>query len=112
MTRIPLDPPRSPLIRLTEWYSRRRFGAVLEPGAAIAHNPRVLRTYIRTSRRWPPIGADSRPQRRALAAHESRPGCSLVVGRALRPSRPEAADSAGRQSARRSSTRGGTRDET
>ena len=47
MTRIPLDPPRSPLVRLTEWYSRRRFGAVLEPRAAIAHNPRVLRTYIR-----------------------------------------------------------------
>ncbi|WP_256461093.1 hypothetical protein [Blastococcus sp. PRF04-17] len=31
MARIPLDPPRTPLYRLVEWYSRRRFGAVAEP---------------------------------------------------------------------------------
>ena len=42
MARISLDPPRTPLYRLTEWYSRRRFGAVAAPAAAMAHNPRVL----------------------------------------------------------------------
>ena len=31
MARIPLHPPRTPLYRLTEWYSRRRFGAVADP---------------------------------------------------------------------------------
>lgn len=44
MARISLDPPRSTLFRLTAWYSRRRFGAVLEPSRAMAHNPRVLMT--------------------------------------------------------------------
>jgi alkylhydroperoxidase family enzyme len=47
MARIPLDSPRPPLVRIGEWYSRRRFGAVLEPARAMAHNPRVLRTYVR-----------------------------------------------------------------
>jgi AhpD family alkylhydroperoxidase len=44
MTRIPLDPPRTPLYRLTEWYSRRRFGTVADPAAAMGHAPRVLAT--------------------------------------------------------------------
>ena len=47
MARIPLDPPRTLTYRLTEWYSRRRFGAVAEPAAAMAHNPRVLRSNVR-----------------------------------------------------------------
>jgi AhpD family alkylhydroperoxidase len=42
MARIPLDPPRSLVYRLTEWYSRRRFGAVADPAAAMGHNTRVL----------------------------------------------------------------------
>ena len=40
--RIPLDPPRTLVYRLTEWYSRRRFGAVADPAAAMGHNTRVL----------------------------------------------------------------------
>jgi AhpD family alkylhydroperoxidase len=47
MPRIPLDPPRTLTYRLTEWYSRRRFGAVAEPAAAMAHNPRVLMSNAR-----------------------------------------------------------------
>ncbi|WP_369132813.1 carboxymuconolactone decarboxylase family protein [Modestobacter sp. I12A-02662] len=47
MARIPLDPPRTPLYRLTEWYSRRRFGTVAAPAAAMGHNPRVLLTTVR-----------------------------------------------------------------
>src|SRR3954463_7136798 len=42
MARISLDPPRTPLYRLTEWYSRRRFGTVADPAAAMGHDPRVL----------------------------------------------------------------------
>jgi alkylhydroperoxidase family enzyme len=47
MARVSLDPPRSLTIRIGEWYSRRRYGDVLVPGRVLAHNPRVLRTYIR-----------------------------------------------------------------
>ena len=47
MARIPLDPPRTLVYRLTEWYSRRRFGAVADPAAAMGHNPRVLITDAR-----------------------------------------------------------------
>src|SRR5690348_1223439 len=42
MARISLDPPRTLVYRLTEWYSRRRFGTVADPAAAMGHNPRVL----------------------------------------------------------------------
>ncbi|MFW3169953.1 carboxymuconolactone decarboxylase family protein [Geodermatophilus sp. CPCC 206100] len=44
MARIPLDPPRTRLYRLTEWYARRTYGVVPDPFAAMAHNPRVLVT--------------------------------------------------------------------
>jgi alkylhydroperoxidase family enzyme len=47
MARIPLDPPRTVIYRLTEWYSRRRFGAVADPAAAMGHNMRVLMTDAR-----------------------------------------------------------------
>jgi AhpD family alkylhydroperoxidase len=47
MARIPLDPPRTLTYRLTGWYSRRRFGALAEPAAAMAHNPRVLMSNAR-----------------------------------------------------------------
>ena len=47
MPRIPLDPPRTLTYRLTEWYSRRRFGAVADPAAAMGHNMRVLMTDAR-----------------------------------------------------------------
>ena len=47
MARISLDPPRTLFYRLTEWYTRRTFGAVAEPLRAMGHNPRVLRTDLR-----------------------------------------------------------------
>ena len=47
MARISLDPPRTPIYRIVEWYSRRRFGAVAEPAAAMGHNMRVLLTDAR-----------------------------------------------------------------
>lgn len=45
--RISLDPPRTPIYRLIEWYSRRRWGAVADPAAAMGHNLRVLLTNAR-----------------------------------------------------------------
>jgi AhpD family alkylhydroperoxidase len=47
MARISLDPPRTLVYRLTEWYSRRRWGAVADPAAAMGHNTRVLLTNAR-----------------------------------------------------------------
>jgi AhpD family alkylhydroperoxidase len=46
-TRIPLDPPRSLTYRLAAWYSRRRWGTVADPAAAMGHHPAVLRTNAR-----------------------------------------------------------------
>ena len=31
MARISLDPPRTPLYRLAEWYARRTYGVVPDP---------------------------------------------------------------------------------
>jgi AhpD family alkylhydroperoxidase len=47
MARISLDPPRTLVWRLTEWYSKRRFGVVADPAAAMGHNPRVLLSNAR-----------------------------------------------------------------
>ena len=80
MARIPLDPPRSPLNRLVEWYSRRRFGAVLDPGAAIAHNRRVLLTYLRyetSLARWDRL--DPTLKSLAVMASAASIGCSWCM---------------------------------
>ncbi len=50
MARISLDPPRTLLYRLVEWYSRRVYGDMLEPGKAMAHNPAVLRADLKFER--------------------------------------------------------------
>ena len=42
MPRISLTPPRTPFVRLAEWYSRRTYGKVLDPLRALGHNPAVL----------------------------------------------------------------------
>jgi AhpD family alkylhydroperoxidase len=42
MARISLEPRRTLLLRIAEWYSRRHYGDVLDPGKALAHNSRVL----------------------------------------------------------------------
>jgi alkylhydroperoxidase family enzyme len=46
MSRIPLDHRPTPLLRIAEIYSKRRYGAVLEPGLALLHNRKVLITLI------------------------------------------------------------------
>jgi len=55
MARISLDPPRTLVYRLSEWYSRRSWGVVADPLAAMGHNPRVLLTDARfetSLKRW------------------------------------------------------------
>ncbi len=46
MSRIPLDHKPTPLLRIAEIYSKRRYGAVLEPGLAFLHNRKVLFAMI------------------------------------------------------------------
>jgi len=50
MARISLDPPRTALVRVLTWYSKRAYGAVLEPGLALAHNSRVIYADLRFER--------------------------------------------------------------
>ncbi len=47
MARISLTPRRTLFFRAMEWYSRRTYGKVLDPGKAMAHHPRVLWSYLR-----------------------------------------------------------------
>ena len=80
MARIPLDPPRTLVYRLAEWYSRRTYGAVLDPGAAMAHNPRVLLTNARFERslqRWNRL--DPTLEALAVMASAVTIGCSWCV---------------------------------
>jgi alkylhydroperoxidase family enzyme len=45
MARVSLDPPRTLSYRLAAWFSRRRYGTVLDPAAALAHNVPVGWAY-------------------------------------------------------------------
>ena len=45
MVRISLDPPRTLSYRLAARFSRRRYGTVLDPVAAVGHNTRVGLAY-------------------------------------------------------------------
>jgi hypothetical protein len=48
MSGIPLDHKRTPLVRIAEIYSKRRYGAVLDSGPALLHNRKVLMAMIET----------------------------------------------------------------
>lgn len=64
--RVPLEHRRTPAVRIIEAWSRRRYGAVLEPGLVALHNRRVLTTLMRTetsAARWNRLD----PTTRALA---------------------------------------------
>ena len=78
--RISLDPPRTLGYRLAEWYSRRSYGVVAEPLAAMGHNLRVLMTDARfetSLARWKRLD----PTLKALAVMASAVsiGCSWCV---------------------------------
>ncbi|MCZ2823687.1 MULTISPECIES: carboxymuconolactone decarboxylase family protein [unclassified Modestobacter] len=78
--RISLDPPRTLLTRAAEWWSRRTYGAVLDPGAAMAHHPRVLLSQVRFEKsvaRWRRLD----PTLKALAVMSSATtiGCAWCL---------------------------------
>src|SRR6266571_4432321 len=45
MARISLDPPNTLSYRIGTRFARRRYGTMLDPGAAVAHNIKVARSY-------------------------------------------------------------------
>jgi alkylhydroperoxidase family enzyme len=45
MARISLDPPKTLSYRIGTRFARRRYGVMLDPGAAMAHNMKVGRSY-------------------------------------------------------------------
>jgi alkylhydroperoxidase family enzyme len=78
--RISLTPRRTLIYRLAEWYSRRSYGVVAEPLAAMGHHPRVLLTDARfetSLARWKRLD----PTLKALAVMASAVsiGCSWCV---------------------------------
>jgi AhpD family alkylhydroperoxidase len=78
--RIPLDHPQTPFVRLMSAWSRRRYGAVLEPGLALLHNRRVLRTVVRLetgAERWSSL--DTALKDLATAAVSAQIGCSWCM---------------------------------
>jgi AhpD family alkylhydroperoxidase len=80
MPRIPLDPPRTPVYRLAEWYSRRTYGTLADPLAAMGHNVRVLIADARFEQsvaRWKRLD----PTLKALAVMASAAaiGCSWCM---------------------------------
>jgi alkylhydroperoxidase family enzyme len=80
MARISLDPPRTLFYRFAEWYSRRTYGAILDPLPAMGHNQRVLSTDLRfemSVARWKKLD----PTLKALAVMASAVeiGCSWCV---------------------------------
>ena len=80
MARISLDPPRTLLLRLVEAYSMRRYGAVLEPGLALAHNRKVLLADLRFEQRvakWDAL--DARLKHLALMVSAARIGCEWCM---------------------------------
>jgi alkylhydroperoxidase family enzyme len=55
MARISLNPPRTLSYRLAAWFSRRRYGAMIDPAVALAHNFRVVRScgiFELQAKRW------------------------------------------------------------
>ncbi|MBT2393352.1 carboxymuconolactone decarboxylase family protein [Streptomyces sp. ISL-1] len=80
MARISLTPRPSLLFRVTQWYSRRVYGKVLDPARALAHNPRVLWTDLRFEQsvaKWKTLDADLKAL--AVMASAASIGCSWCM---------------------------------
>lgn len=80
MSRISLTPPRTLLMRIGAWYSRRRYGKVLDPGQAYGHNSRVLFTYVRLEQqaaKW--YALDAGLKHLAVMAAAARINCSWCM---------------------------------
>jgi AhpD family alkylhydroperoxidase len=80
MARISLTPPRTMLYRAMEWYSKRVYGQVLDPGKAYGHNMRVLFSYAGFERkvaRWDKL--DPVLKELAVMVTAARIGCSWCM---------------------------------
>ncbi|MFC9324978.1 carboxymuconolactone decarboxylase family protein [Kitasatospora sp. NPDC057015] len=80
MSRISLTPPRTLLMRIGEWYSRRTYGTVLDPGRAYGHNSKVLSSYVRLEQRaarWDAL--DPALKHLAVMATAARLNCSWCM---------------------------------
>lgn len=80
MARISLDPPRTIVYRIAEWYSRRVYGDVLDPGKVYGHHTGVLLAYAgfeRKAARWKAL--DPQVKELAVMAAAARIGCSWCM---------------------------------
>lgn len=78
--RIPLEHANTPVVRLARWWSRRRYGAMLEPLLATMHNRRVLTSMgllELTVPRWSSLDPDVREL--AELAVSAQIGCSWCI---------------------------------
>jgi AhpD family alkylhydroperoxidase len=80
MARISLNPPRTLVYRIAEWYSRRVYGEVLDPGKVYGHNSKVLLAYAGFERKvakWKAL--DPQLKELAVMAAAARIGCSWCM---------------------------------
>ena len=78
--RIPLEHRNTPFVRLARWWSRRRYGAMLEPLLATMHNRKVLTSMgllELTVPRWSSLDPDVRDL--AELAVSAQIGCSWCI---------------------------------
>ncbi|EPH42831.1 carboxymuconolactone decarboxylase family protein [Streptomyces aurantiacus] len=80
MARISLSPPRTLFFRAMEWYSKRAYGKVLDPGRAMAHHRRALWAYLRFEQsvaKWNKLDGDLKAL--AVMASAASIGCSWCM---------------------------------
>jgi AhpD family alkylhydroperoxidase len=80
MGRISLAPPRTLSYRIAEWFIRRRFGAMLDPVRATAHNMPVMKAFGALEQRaakWNRLDAKIRDLADLAAA--AKIGCSWCL---------------------------------
>jgi len=80
MARIGMEHRRTALVRVMEWWSRKKYGQVLDPGKVALHNRRVLVSSMvleASAARWNKLD----PTLRALAGMvaSARIGCSWCM---------------------------------
>jgi alkylhydroperoxidase family enzyme len=80
MARISLDPPRTLAYRIATRFARRRYGTMLDPGAAVGHNMQVARSYALFElqvERWHSL--DTGLKDLAVLAAAARIGCGWCL---------------------------------
>lgn len=78
--RIPLMDESNLLVKAMNWYTRRSFGAVMEPALGMAHNRKVLTSSLkfqRSAEHWDAV--DSSLKHLATLAAAATVGCSWCL---------------------------------